>query len=371
MKPRNRSVYFLLFIAIAMVSAAIRSSPAASVSSFKVVKLIGSTGSGAPKRDPHMINAWGNAFLPGGNPFWINDEGSGVSELIDGKGVIFKSLPLVTVPGASGGKGQPTGIVANGTSDFALSSGGPALFMLDTEDGTISGWNEGEGNKAVIVVNRNGSGSYTGLALAQNASANQLYAANQGTMSNPAGSIDVFDANFNPVTPAGGFTDPSLPSGFTPYNITNIDGNLFVSYAKGLNTVGQVDEFDPTGKLIMGFTSNTLKAPWGMAVGPTNFGAFAGALLVGNLIDGTISAFNLANGEFLGQLTDSKSQLIKSPELWSLVVGDGALNAQADAVYFTAGPMGYAQGLFGLIEAGSASTGQRFSTYSLMLSYRD
>src|SRR5450755_2022143 len=79
---RNKLVLFLSLTMVAMISIAFHSSPAQPVGAFKVTNLIGSAGSGAPhKKDPHMINAWGNAFFPG-NPFWINDEGTGVSELI-------------------------------------------------------------------------------------------------------------------------------------------------------------------------------------------------------------------------------------------------------------------------------------------------
>ena len=356
MKRNKQLVLFLSIMTVAMVSAAIHSSPAQPIGSFKVTKLIGSAGAGAPhKPDPHMINAWGNAFLPGGNPFWINDEGTGVSELIDGKGAIVKALPFVTVPGATNSdKGRPTGIVANSTTDFVI-AGGPALFIFDTEEGTISGWNLSSGKAATIVVNNSGAASYTGLAIAQSDGANQLYAANFGTTGHP-GSIDVFDASFKPVTPAGGFTDPNLPANFAPYNIANIEGNLFVAYAKGLQTVGQVDEFDPDGKLIMTFTNETLAEPWGMVVAPSNFGAFANDLLVGNVADGTISAFNLTNGVFAGQLADSKLRKIAIPGLWALVVGGDALNAKPDAVYFTAGPMGYNAGLFGMIQAGPIKT---------------
>jgi len=278
--------------------------------------------------------------------YWINDEGTGVSELFDGKGVISPGLPLVTVPGVDGNKGRPTGIVANTSGGFELSTGGSALFIFDSEDGTISGWNSG--NKTVAAVNNSGKASYTGLALAKNGNAFQLYAANQGAMGHP-GSIDVFDSTFKPVTPSGGFTDPNLPANFEPYNIASIGGNLFVAYSEGAQAVGQVDEFDPTGKLIMTFTSTTLAEPWGLAVAPQNFGAFSNDLLVGNLADGTISAFNPTNGEFLGQLADSNSKKLTIPGLWSLVDGEGAANASANPIYFTAGPKGYAAGLFGLI----------------------
>jgi hypothetical protein len=80
-----------------IVAIQIRSSLALSAGSFRVVKLIGSKGTGAARKDSRMINAWGSAFIPG-DPFWINDEATGFSELINGKGAIFKSQPFVMVP---------------------------------------------------------------------------------------------------------------------------------------------------------------------------------------------------------------------------------------------------------------------------------
>ncbi len=345
---RNKLALFLSLIMVAMIFVAFHSSPAQPVGAFKVTNLIGSPGAGASKKDKNMINAWGNAFIPGGNPFWINDEGTGVSELIDGKGVISKQLPLVKVPGANGKKGEPTGIVANINGGFSLSTGGSALFIFDSEDGTISGWNSG--STAVIAVDNSGNASYTGLALAKNGNAFQLYAANQGVSGHP-GSIDVFDSSFQPVTPSGGFIDQNLSKNFQPYNIAAINGNLFVAYSQGLQPVGQVDEFDPNGTLIMTFTRRTLGAPWGLTLAPPNFGAFSNDLLVGNLADGTISAFNPTNGEFLGQLADMNSKKIVIAGLWSLVDGAGAQNAPANTIYFTAGPKTYAAGLFGMIQA--------------------
>jgi uncharacterized protein (TIGR03118 family) len=213
---RNRQRLLTLSIltfGVMTLAAQVRSSFAVPAGSFKVVKLIGSKGTGAARRDSLMVNAWGDAFFPG-DPFWINDEGTGFSELIDGKGKIFKSLPSVTVPGATGGVGKPTGIVANGTGQFPLPSGGSTLFIFATADGTIAGWNSG--TVATTIVNNSGSASYTGLALASNGTANLIYAANRVN----SGSIDVFDSNFNPVTVSGDFIDPNLPVGLIPYNIS-------------------------------------------------------------------------------------------------------------------------------------------------------
>jgi len=345
-RHRFKAVSIFTF-AVAMVAVQINSSFGASVSSFKVVKLVGSKGAGSKKTDSEMSNAWGIAFISG-DPFWINDEGTGVSELIDGKGKIFKSLPFVTVPAASSGTGKPTGIVANTTGQFAIPGGSSAFFIFATEDGTIAGWNSGA--SATTIVNNSGTASYTGLALASSGPDNMLYAANH----NAPGSIDVFDSDFNTVATTGGFSDPGLPSGFTPYNITALGSNLFVAYSDGRQAVGQVDEFDSEGNLIMTFTDASLNEPWGLTLAPSKFGSFSNDLLVGNLGDGTISVFNPANGEFLGQLAAKNSKPIVIQGLWGLIDGTGAQNATNDAVYFTAGPSGYTGGLFGEIEAGAA-----------------
>jgi uncharacterized protein (TIGR03118 family) len=337
----------VLTFAVAMLTVQVRSTVAASVSSFKVDNLIGSKGSGGKKKDSQMINAWGATFIAAAHtPFWINDEGTGVSELIDGKGKIMKALPFVTIPGATAGStGKPTGIVGNATGQFTIPGSTSALFIFATEDGTIAAWNESLDATAKTILTNSGE-VYTGLALANNGTANLLYAANS------KGSIDVFDSNFNPVTTTGGFLDPNLPAGFTPYNVTAIDGDVFVTYSMGVQAVGQVDKFDTEGNLIMSFKDPSLNAPWGLALAPSHFGTFSNDLLVGNKGAGTISVFNPANGEFLGQLEEHNGKPIVIQDLWSLLDGTGAMNADADAVYFTAGTAGYAEGVFGTIEAG-------------------
>ncbi len=366
MKNTQRVAFSVAIFVAATVAVSICSLGAQPLGSYTVKKLIGSAGSGAPRKDSFMVNAWGNAFFPG-EPFWINDEATGVSELIDGRGRIFKSLPRVKVPRPGGGAGRPTGIVANSTSDFALSPGGPALFIFDTEDGTLAGWNADSGTTAVTVVDNSASkASYTGLAMANDGVRNLLYAANQN------GSIDVFDASFQPFTTSGNFTDPNLPANLTPYGITNINNNLFVAYFDGFQPVGQVDEFDPSGNLIRTFTSITLSAPWAVMLAPAKFGEFSNDLLVGNELDGTISAFDPATGDFLGQLTDRRGHPIAIPGLWSLLDGTGAMHAKSNAIYFTAGPQGYNAGLFGMIVPGPnrrQRTGNPSPTPSAMPSY--
>jgi uncharacterized protein (TIGR03118 family) len=339
-----------LTFAVAMLAVQVRSTvaaPATSVTSFKVDNLIGSKGSGGKKKDPLMINAWGATFIAAATtPFWINDEGTGVSELIDGKGKIMKALPFVTIPGPTAGStSKPTGIVGNITGQFVIPGSTSAVFIFATEDGTIAAWDPSLGATAKTIVTNSGA-VYTGLALAKNGNANMLYAANS------KGTIDVFDSTFTPVTTTGGFSDPALPTGFTPYNVTAVDNNVFVTYSLGVQPVGQVDEFDPEGNLIMSFKDPSLNSPWGVTLAPSHFGTFSNDLLVGNKGAGTISVFNPANAEFLGQLEDHDGKPIVIQDLWTVIDGTGALNAEPDAVYFTAGTAGYAKGVFGTLEVG-------------------
>ena len=350
MKSANR------FLALALVSAVMIASlvsrPAAGpVSSYTVANLVADTG-GAVHKDKLMVNAWGIASLGGNDPFWINDEGSGVSELIDGKGKISAGLRSVTIPALAGalGASRPTGIVANTTDQFSLPNGSPALFIFDTIDGTVAGWNATMGRNAAIVVNNSSKAVYTGLAIATKGGSPFLYAANSN------GTVDVFDGGFKPVKTTGGFADPHLSTGLTPYGIATIANNVFVAYAaRHFQSGGAVDEFDSDGNLIMQFTSAKLNAPWAVVTAPQNFGAFSNDLLVGNFGDGRIIAFNPTNGEFLGQLMRPNGQPIQISGLWALMVGEGVSGVtNPNALYFTAGPNGQLDGLFGFIAVSTA-----------------
>ena len=257
---------------------------------------------------PTWCNPWGIAIDPAG-PFWIANNGSGTSTLYNANGV--QQPPTVAIPSpTSPTGGTATGQVYNGTTSFRLTNGLPALFIFSTEDGTIVGWNGYLNNTAFVVADRSGipvvgGGSvYKGLAIGTNATGNFLYAANFRT-----GQVDVFDTNFMIVQLPGSFTDPDLPSGYAPFGIQNIGGNIFVTYAQQDATKqneidaagsGIIDVFDTNGNFVRRFATGTasggttaaLNAPWGMALAPANFGAFSNAVLVGNFGDGTISAFN-------------------------------------------------------------------------------
>jgi len=193
---------------------------------------------------------------------------------------------------------------------------------------------------------------YKGLAIGANAAGNFLYAANFH-----AGTIDVFDKNFQQVLLAGSFTDPDIHTGFAPFNIQNLRGKLYVTYARqdadGEDDVagpanGYVDVFDTNGTLLQRLaTRGRLNSPWGLAFAPPSFGAFAGDLLVGNFGDGRINVIDPVTGEFLDQLRDPNNRAITIDGLWGLIVGNGGNGGDLDKVYFTAGPDDETHGLFG------------------------
>src|SRR5712692_5913044 len=87
--------------------------------------------------DSNLVNPWGMASSPT-SPFWVSDNGTGVSTLYNGAGQPFPvgSPLVVTIPPPTGGPatGTPTGQVFNTTtSDFVVTSGvksGKSFFIF-------------------------------------------------------------------------------------------------------------------------------------------------------------------------------------------------------------------------------------------------
>lgn len=307
--------------------------------------------------DPNLVNPWGVSFAPTG-PFWVSNQVTGTSTLYNGSGQPFPvSDPLVVNIPQSGPVAGPTGQVFNATSDFVLNSGGktgPAAFLFANLDGSISGWNgTGDPTQAVTVVpaGTTGPAAYTGLAAASTGGGNFLYAANGAT-----GQIDVFDADFNPVALAGDFVDPDVPAGLQPFNIQNIDGLLYVTYAipgeESLNAElgqGAVSVFSPDGTFLRQISSGgQLTSPWGITIAPDDFGEFSNALLVGNFNNefGYILAFDPETGDALGAMENPDGSLLAIPALWALIFGNGGIGGDEDDLYITAGLTDELHGLF-------------------------
>lgn len=311
----------------------------------------------ADRTESRLVNAWGIDRGPT-SPWWVNTAGTGLSFLFDAAGMPFPAAsPLVvTIPPPGGGPSLPTGIVFNGTSDFQLAMGKPSIFLFASIRGTISGWNPGVSvTSAVIKVNRAGSAAYLGLTVGRMNNANFIYAANFQT-----GNVDVFDTNFAPVTmPSTAFRDPQIPSNYAPFNVTNLGGNIAVSFAipnpvthetKGPG-LGYVDIFTPSGVLMTRLEHGKwFDAPWAVTMAPPNFGKASNRVLVGNFGSGQIATFD-SSGEFSGLLRGPKGVPVTIDGLWGLRFGNGATAGPTNVLYFAAGPAGETRGLFGSLTA--------------------
>jgi uncharacterized protein (TIGR03118 family) len=295
--------------------------------------------------DPNLINPWGIA-ASATSPFWVSDQGSEKSTIYSASGV--PSPLVVTVPDSAVLASGPTGIVFNSTTGFLL-NGAPASFIFATLDGSIDAWNSTAGSKAVVEQTIPGA-VFTGLATGSVGSSNFLYATDFKN-----GTIDVFNSSFAPVVAA--LTDPTVPFGFAPYNIQNIDGLLYVEYALQGGPLGQpvrgpglgiVDVFNTDGSFVRLISpGSALNAPWGVALAPASFGPLGGDLLVGNFGDGKINAFDPGTGAFLGTIENTLDQPLVNNNLWALRFGTGA---NKNTLFFTAGLNGQTGGLFGSIE---------------------
>jgi len=302
--------------------------------SYTQTNLVSDVAGRAASLDANLVNPWGLS-RSATSPWWVADEGSGVTSSIGGGGSI--GTRVVTIPPANGtGVGSPTGAVSFGLS-----------FVFVTLDGTISQWTSGD--QAVIKVNNSSNGAvYTGVAVASNGGQIMYYVANS------AGGVEAYTTAFAPVTlPAGAFVDPNVPAGYAPYGIQTIGATVWVTFANGAGAgSGYVDAFSPSGALLLSLEhGNWMNGPWGLALAPANFGGFSYSLLVGNTGSGQIAAFDLTTGGFLDVLRNAAGAPIKNAGLWGLYFGYGGVSGPTNTLYFTAGIGGYKKGLFGAITA--------------------
>ncbi|HEY7146583.1 MAG TPA: TIGR03118 family protein [Streptosporangiaceae bacterium] len=337
-------------------------------SAYRQINLVSDQPGKAPLADPDLVNAWGLAASPGtnarpGSPLWVAGNGSDKATLYAGATAttVTKVSLVVNITGAA-----PTGAVFNTRqSGFVVRDhhghSGPAIFLFDTENGTIDGWNPavgatGGGPSTVTEVARdNGANAvYKGLAIARSAGHTYLYATNFRS-----GRVEAYDSTFTPVELHGGlFVDPRLPAGYGPFGIAEINGRLYVTFAKQDATLhddvagrghGFVDVFTNNGAFVRRLvTRGALDSPWGLALAPATFGKFSADLLVGNFGNGHINVYNPVTGARLGQLRRQNRKPIVIDGLWALRFGNGNA-AKTGQLLFSAGPDAESHGLLGKI----------------------
>jgi uncharacterized protein (TIGR03118 family) len=310
---------------------------------FTVVPLVSNQAGVAKVTDPNLINPWGLAQVSPSSPLWVSDAGTGLSTVYD-QGTGQNTGLVVTIPG-----GSPTGTVYVSGGGFKVtenSKSASAEFLFDSLTGVISGWAPSvDATNAVTAYDGSAQGSsYTGLAI--DTSSHLLFAADFAN-----NQVQIFNDQF---VVQSSFTDTTLPKGYSPFNVAIIGGQVYVAFAQGGGSdftkipkagAGYVDIFTESGTLVKQLIAKgKLDGPWGMAIAPSTFGSFAGSLLVGNLDNGMINAYDPSAGTYLGTLSTKKGKPIIISELWAL---DAAPNGD---ITFSSGPAGYSAGLVGLIE---------------------
>lgn len=352
----------------------------------------------APVHDPNLLNPWGLTRSPNGSPFWVGNNNSGTSTLYaivpppagspagtpptavppnffpdphpdtNGNNINspFNNFVMVPPPGfAPGTQSAPTGVVFNGSpTDFLLAVTPKPLqsiFLFSTEDGTISGWNPGvDVTNAVRKVDNSDKGSknsavYKGMTSGEIDGQKVLYVTNFRS-----GRVEVYDTGFHRKNLGeDAFDDESIPRDFAPFNVQNIGGSIFVTYAKqdaarhdplSGDGFGFVDIYSTKGELQGRLEhGDFFNAPWGVVWTPRDFGEFSNTILVGNFRSGWIAAFNGFTKKFIGFVQTPDNKLVTIPGLWSLTFGNNGSAGSSETLFFTAGGADELHGLFGTL----------------------
>jgi uncharacterized protein (TIGR03118 family) len=322
---------------------------------FAQTNLVSDTTSyGAAIVDPTLQNAWGLAVNSTAPILWVSANHSGATDVYDSTGrTLFGAIPIPSM-GVNNG-GSPSGVAFNPTNDFLIPGQTAATkFVFVNEDGTVSAWPLGGAATTTVADKSTFNAVYKGCAFAVQGGNTYLYAANF-----KQNRIDVFDKNWHDVS-GFAFKDPAIPDGYGPFNMVNIGGMLYVTYAKtkapdnedddsGPGN-GYLDIFSPDGNLVKKFASGgVLNSPWGIAQAPAASGLPFHSIAVGNFGDGRINVFD-STGVYLGPM-ESNRQPVVIEGLWALdfPVNENPLFGPGK-LFFTAGPMDERHGLFGYLQ---------------------
>jgi uncharacterized protein (TIGR03118 family) len=304
--------------------------------------------------DTHLKNPWGVSFGPT-TPLWTANEGSGTSTLYTGgtptaPGASIVPL-VVTIPGgAASPQGHPTGTVFNSTTAFPMPDGTQSRFLFDDLLGQLSAWAPGT-TEAKVVATVPGA-QFTGLTLAQTKRGPRLYAADA------TGSVRIFDGAFKEI---GRLRSPGLPAGLVPYNVQTLGDRLYVTYfdprsldpSQHVDVKGAVDMYRLNGTFVRHLVvGGRLNAPWGLAIAPRHWGELSRRLLVGNVLDGRINAYNPRTGRFEGALLKSDGTPFAEPGLWGIAFGNGVIGTP-NTLIAVAGIDNYEHGLVAAITPAS------------------
>ncbi|MEO5711892.1 MAG: TIGR03118 family protein [Luteolibacter sp.] len=357
-----------------------------------------------------------------GGHIWTSNAGNASTSTyigdVNGKPLTQDGLKLVSIAGPQisyeDGLTNVTGQVYNAASDVAgqpaeffikgaasdLTSGkpvqlpessGPAKFVFVTTDGTVNAWRAKTAESmdtAIVVKDYSDHGkehdsklpyraAFTGVAMTTSAfvkdatgnpvADNRLYVTDFQN-----NRIHTIDNKWQDISDKVRFETPAnLPEGCSGYNIQCIGDKLYVVYAVVDQSADEaaVDEpgvghghvvvYDCDGHLLQEFADKgLLNSPWGVAIAPKGFGDFGGDILLANFGDGSIAAFDAKTGAFHDYLRDGEGRTLNIDGIWGMVFGNGVGLGDAMSLYYTAGPNGEQDGVFGKVTFSSGKTGR-------------
>jgi uncharacterized protein (TIGR03118 family) len=350
---------FVIFFGIALTSV----TAIAQTIAYRQTNLASSLPNVASNSSPTLANPWGIGFLTG-QPFFFADNHGGHITSLDATGLGVSPGAFVLPNAAGTGFSSPTGIVADQNSSFGSASL-VQPFIIVTDDGTIfTGGPDARGDlpsNATLVVNHSEQGAVYKAAAILNSSQSAPALAVADVH---GGFIETFLPGLAPVALAGSFTDPTLPPGYAPFGIQVIRTQVFVAYAlqdaakhdpiPGAGN-GVISIFDIDGNFVKRFaTGGALNAPWGIVKASPSFGPFSNDILIGNVGNGKINAFDPSSGELVGVLVDGDGVDIAEVGLHGLAFRRDAFG-DANVLYFTSQINNDNNGLFAVITTGLVS----------------
>jgi len=296
----------------------------------------------APVLDLNLKNPWGISFGRGKNatPLWTANEETATTSLFMGANATASGATFVRKFGTPP---NSTGTVFNNTSAFALPDGTASKFLFDDLRGNLSAW--APGMDAAKIVKTVKGAAFTGLTLVNAKKGPLLYAADAG-----GNRIRVFDGKFRLIRSIKG---RHVPAGLAPYNVQVLENRIYVTwapdFASSVKPKGVVDVYKTSGRFVKRLVvGGKLNGPWGLAVAPKHWGKFSRDLLVGNVFDGMINAYNRRTGKFEGTVKDRSGMPIVNEGLWGIAFGNGVIGTPRTLIV-VAGIQGYQQGLLAAI----------------------
>ena len=280
--------------------------------------------------DPNLVDPW-NLIIKDDKIYNTNKKTVSIYSLA---GKLIKTIQI--------NNEKPIGIVFNECCDKLTieknNITGVCKFIVSTKKGNLYGYNEDvDEDNMILIRKRDKKQKNRGLA-----TANKMFY----LVDFKSNSIITYDCQMN-IVPDIEFLDPCPTDYQHIYNITNLNGILYVSYTykNKSKKIGKINSFDCNGNFICRVTNNLqMYAPYGMTLAPSCFRHFSKKLMTCDFDNGLVSGF---------ELCDSKNKtngVIMECNYPFTLIGISGLFAYKNKIYFNSCLEDCKKGVIGYIE---------------------